>query len=43
MIGATSSAGLTKPEVLAGSAACSDALGTPGSTRATTTLTISSR
>src|SRR5271169_2806168 len=40
-IGATSNAGFTRPDVLDGTAADSEALATPGNTRATTTLTIS--
>ena len=42
-IGAISSAGFTRPEVLSGSAADSESLGTPGSTSGTITLTIRAR
>ena len=42
-IGAISSAGLTSPDVLSGSAADSESLCTPGNTSGTTTLTISAR
>ena len=42
-IGAISSAGFTRPDVLSGNAADSESLGTPGSTSGTITLTIRAR